>query len=247
VLILSLWPGLIDDLYETALVPERSQPLWARMASRFHAIALSFGITDLEGGTELLPWLCVGISHAQKSVIHTRFILAQDSDNPYLQQAHRVAAGKAVRMEEIVPLKVLQPPRLYQEAMLPSGASHIGAAINLSEQGTFGALAMQDGDSDFSERSRAWMRRTEETLDANRLPAVGALASLRAMVISAERGSLPPGTVMTGAVSPRKARDAAAAEALRRSEELVSGVLRADLIFLGLGDGGGRRALGHFR
>jgi flavin-binding protein dodecin len=89
--------------------------------------------------------------------------------------------------------------------------------------------AYEERTGDFADQARAWMVRLEEALKNNQLPAAGAIAALRAMVISAERGTLPPGLAFVGTPTVRKARDAAASEAIRRAEETVSGVLRADL------------------
>jgi hypothetical protein len=82
---------------------------------------------------------------------------------------------------------------------------------------------------DFSERVRDWMVRLEEKLKSNQIPVAGAVAAMRAMVISAERGVLPPGLAFAGAPTRRRIRDAAASEAIRRVEESVGAVLRPDL------------------
>lgn len=88
--------------------------------------------------------------------------------------------------------------------------------------------AYEEREGDFSERARAWLNRLEASLEANKLPAVGAVAGLRGLIVSAERGVAPPGLTFLGAPNPRKLRDAAAAEALRRAEEIVSNTLRSD-------------------
>jgi hypothetical protein len=89
--------------------------------------------------------------------------------------------------------------------------------------------AYEERDGDFVERAREWLQRLEEALTENRLPSAGAVAGLRGLIVSAERGAVPAGFSFLGGTSPRKVRDAAAAEALRRAEETVSGVLRADV------------------
>jgi len=61
-------------------------------------------------------------------------------------------------------------------------------------------------------------------------PAVGAIATLRGVVISAERGVLPSEVTFITAPNSRKARDAAAADALRRAEVLIVDLLRDDLM-----------------
>jgi hypothetical protein len=82
---------------------------------------------------------------------------------------------------------------------------------------------------DFSERVRDWMIHLEEKLKSNQIPVAGAVAAMRAMVISAERGILPPGLAFVGTPSTRKIRDAAASEAIRHVEEAVGAALRGDV------------------
>jgi hypothetical protein len=89
--------------------------------------------------------------------------------------------------------------------------------------------AYEEGDSEFPERARAWLNRLEAALEDNRLPNAGAVAGLRGLIVSAERGAIPPGLSFLGTPNLRKLREAAAAEALRRAEETVSSSLRADI------------------
>lgn len=89
--------------------------------------------------------------------------------------------------------------------------------------------AYEERESNFAEQARAWLCRIEAVMEAARLPAAGAVAALRGVVISAERGVLPPGLSFVNPPSPRRLRDAAAAEALRRAEETVNGVIRGDV------------------
>jgi hypothetical protein len=86
----------------------------------------------------------------------------------------------------------------------------------------------EESDSEFAEHARAWLNRLEASLEDNKLPSAGAVAGLRGLILSAERGTIPPGLSFLGTPNSRKLRDAAAADALRRAEEIVSGVLRAD-------------------
>lgn len=92
--------------------------------------------------------------------------------------------------------------------------------------------AYEERAPDFAEQARGWLNRLEVSLEENRLPSAGAVAALRGLVVSAERGAIPPGLSFISTPNPRKLRDAAAAEALRRAEETVSGVLRADAMQL---------------
>jgi hypothetical protein len=88
--------------------------------------------------------------------------------------------------------------------------------------------AYEERDGEFAERARVWLNRLEAALEDNRLPAAGAVAGLRGVIVSAERGAIPPGLSFLSTPNARKLRDAAAAEALRRAEEIVTAVLRAD-------------------
>jgi flavin-binding protein dodecin len=89
--------------------------------------------------------------------------------------------------------------------------------------------AYEERTGDFSKQVCDWMSRLEEKLQSNKIPAAGAVAALRAMVISAGRGVIPPGLAFVGTPSIRKMHDAAASEAIRRVEETLTSVLRADV------------------
>jgi hypothetical protein len=88
--------------------------------------------------------------------------------------------------------------------------------------------AYEERDSEFAERARAWLNRLEAALEDNQLPVVGTVAGLRGQLVSAERGAIPSGLTFLTMPNPRKLRDAAAAEALRHAEEVVTAALRAD-------------------
>jgi len=89
--------------------------------------------------------------------------------------------------------------------------------------------AYEERDAMFADLAREWLNRLEHELENNKVPVAGAIAGLRGLAISAERGMIPPGISFVGAPTARKVRDATAAEALRRAEETVSNTLRADL------------------
>ncbi|HEX7241550.1 MAG TPA: hypothetical protein VF263_14830 [Longimicrobiaceae bacterium] len=88
--------------------------------------------------------------------------------------------------------------------------------------------AMDRNDAGFSALVRGWLAEVEEVLKNNRLAAAGEVAALRGTLIAAERGALPAGITVAGRATPRRLRDAAAADALRRAESAVSGAVRAD-------------------
>jgi hypothetical protein len=78
-----------------------------------------------------------------------------------------------------------------------------------------------DGDPRFAEDVKRWIRDAEEILTAARLPAAASLAALRGTLIAAEEGTLPAGVTFSGRATPRKIRDAVAADVLRRADEQV--------------------------
>lgn len=104
-----------------------------------------------------------------------------------------------VNMEEIHGL-LLQIPRLVQK--------------------------LEDQQSDYCEAVIEWMKQLEHALASNRLPSGASIAALRGGVIAASRG-ITAGPPVSGS-SRRKARDAAATDALRRAEEIVASAMRAD-------------------
>lgn len=88
-------------------------------------------------------------------------------------------------------------------------------------------------EADFAAAVREWLVETEKVLSSNRLAAAGEVAALRGTLISAERGAAPAGVNVEGRATPRKIRDAAAADVLRRAESAVSAAVRADAARVG--------------
>jgi hypothetical protein len=80
----------------------------------------------------------------------------------------------------------------------------------------------------FSEAVKRWLLDVERVLAQNRLGAAGDLATLRATLIAAQRGSVPA-EATAGTRSARKARDAVAADVLRRADDIVTGLIRKPL------------------
>jgi len=76
-----------------------------------------------------------------------------------------------------------------------------------------------NGDPRFAEDVKRWIHDAEEILTTGRLPAVSSLASLRGTLIAAEEGTVPAGVTFSGRTTPRKIRDAIAADVLRRADE----------------------------
>jgi len=81
-------------------------------------------------------------------------------------------------------------------------------------------------------------------LTSNRLPAAASVSTLRGGVITAARGATAAST-MGGGPSRRKLRDAAATDALRRAEEIVSAALRADQAQIADGERLARQLIAH--
>lgn len=86
----------------------------------------------------------------------------------------------------------------------------------------------QQRDSDFVEEVKNWLKKMEKVLENNRIPAVGNVATLRGVLISAERGVIPVGIELRGRPTGRKIKEATAADVLRHVGELVSNVIHQD-------------------
>ena len=83
-------------------------------------------------------------------------------------------------------------------------------------------------DSVFPSRLVTWLVDLERIFQQNRLPAAGAIAAKRAMVLSAGRGVVPEGIAVQGRVTRRKLMDAAAIHALRSAAELAASSIETD-------------------
>lgn len=84
------------------------------------------------------------------------------------------------------------------------------------------------GDTNFAENVKEWLSKLERMLESNRMPVAGNVATLRGLLISAERGALPPGVEFHGRPTRRKIREAAAAYVVRQTGDLVSNVIQRD-------------------
>jgi len=81
-------------------------------------------------------------------------------------------------------------------------------------------------DPDFPNAVKDWLAQVEQVLLRNRLSIAAEIATLRGTVIAAERGVMPPVTALSGRTTPRKIREAAATEALRKAGALVADSIR---------------------
>jgi hypothetical protein len=75
---------------------------------------------------------------------------------------------------------------------------------------------------------KQWLVRSETALRNNRLPAAATVAALRGTLIMADRGVIPAGIAFSGRATPRKIRDASAADILRQAEGITAGAIRDD-------------------
>jgi len=87
----------------------------------------------------------------------------------------------------------------------------------------------EERDADFFPSVKRWLMDAEELLVNNRMPVAAAIAGERGTLIAAERGAIPQRVAFAGKVTPRKLREAAAAEVLRHAEELISNSIRAEV------------------
>ena len=77
--------------------------------------------------------------------------------------------------------------------------------------------------------AKDWLSQAEQALINNRLAVAAGVAALRGVLITAERGVIPPGVVFIGRATSRKVKDATAADVIRKTEELISNAIKADV------------------
>src|SRR5213593_2101799 len=75
---------------------------------------------------------------------------------------------------------------------------------------------------DFAQETKIWLTSLETAFAANRLHQAGSIAMLRAMLVSAEQGELPPGHEFRGRPTRTRVMNAVASEALRRATEIAA-------------------------
>lgn len=83
-------------------------------------------------------------------------------------------------------------------------------------------------DVNFAGSVKAWLTQGEQLLISNKLAAAAQVATLRGVLISAERGQIPAGMAFNKRAAPRTIKDAAAADVLRKAEELITNTIHAD-------------------
>lgn len=86
----------------------------------------------------------------------------------------------------------------------------------------------EQGRPDFVESLKQWLSKLEKVLDANRMPAAGNIAALRATLISAERGTIPAEIELHSRATGRRIREATAAFVLRQTSEIISSSIQKD-------------------
>lgn len=82
--------------------------------------------------------------------------------------------------------------------------------------------------SDFAENVKVWLADVENTLKNNRMSAAGNIAAMRAVVISAQRGVMPPGVQIHGRLTARKITSAAGAMVLQQASDLLAQLIERD-------------------
>jgi hypothetical protein len=96
--------------------------------------------------------------------------------------------------------------------------------------------SLERHDSKFADAVKEWLMQVEQVLISNRLAVAAEIAVLRGVLISAERGVIPPGVVFSERTTRRKIKDASAADVLRKAEELLSNAIRVDAAQLAEGE-----------
>ena len=75
---------------------------------------------------------------------------------------------------------------------------------------------------------KTWLSDGEQILISNGLPVAAEVAALRGVLISAERGVIPPGMTFSARTTARKIKEAAAADVLRKAAEVIFKTIAAD-------------------
>ncbi len=86
---------------------------------------------------------------------------------------------------------------------------------------------LESHDPAFGGAVTEWLKEAEQALTNNRLTVAATVATLRGMLISAERGVLPPERCPDGRPPTRKVKDAYAADILRTAEGRVAEAIQA--------------------
>lgn len=85
---------------------------------------------------------------------------------------------------------------------------------------------LESHDPAFGGAVAEWLKESEQALTNNRLTAAATIATLRGLLLSAERGVLPPERCADGRPPTRKVKDAYAAEVLRKAEGHVAEAIK---------------------
>lgn len=87
----------------------------------------------------------------------------------------------------------------------------------------------QQRDPSFDDEVKKWLSELEKVLENNRIVQTGEIATLRGVVISAERGVIPQGMNFLGRSSRRKVVEAAVSYAMREAGHLVTEIIQKDI------------------
>jgi len=83
-------------------------------------------------------------------------------------------------------------------------------------------------DPNFVQDVKQWFSKLEKVLSNNRMAVAGIVATLRGVLISAERGIIPTGVEFHDRATRRKIREGAAAYLVRQTGDLVSSAIQKD-------------------
>jgi len=86
----------------------------------------------------------------------------------------------------------------------------------------------ENKDTNFIPEAKRWLLELEKILERNKIPAAGAVASLRGVLISSERGAIPVSIEFQSRATGRKIREATAAYVVRQANDIVSNLIRKD-------------------
>jgi DNA-binding CsgD family transcriptional regulator len=130
--------ALVEQVYRATLEPGEWCAVLGSLAATCNAHVGVMGTSGLRPDSWIIPTVAIGASSTLRDVLDTRYRVSAAS-NPLLAPAMKLPSGCVVRIEELVPLRMLERSEMYETLMRPAGAYH-GVGINLCVPGVVGGM-----------------------------------------------------------------------------------------------------------